>query len=494
MQPQHAGRRPKHTMAAMMAAAMMAAAEMASMQHLRSGSFTADASILPPPATAGSSYRVAWFEQRVDHFNFNPYAANRSDHFFQRYLVDDSAFVAGGPIFAFTGAEGGDVTRLTGAYETPAAVAKKLNGTVLYMESRFFGKSIPASPTGSGIGLLSVEQILRDYMALLGAYRSDVCGLPCAHSPIITFGGSLAGTLSALMRLRAPWLVDAAWASSTPLLGFVGEPSLDQYAWRRQITKNWRDAGSDACVDAVRAGFASLAEANSSAIATAFGTCEAPFDGNGGAVQGIAWGILESSGEFIYPIQQSPIKYYCDDMAKSGGGLGYFAALLGRPHATECLNLTKHGQETEAGRAWDYMACTEVVHPIGSNNQTDFFPPGEWTVEGLNASCVEQFGVEPRPTSLPKAFGLRDVATELSRTGSRIMFAYGTRDPWAQLGVGFQNLSSTLPVVKVEGGSHCADCGPSRSSDTPEMLDARRKEAHIISEWVKEIRQERRGR
>ena len=71
------------------------------------------------------------------------------------------------------------------------------------------------------------------------------------------------GTLAALMRMRAPWLVHAAWASSTPLLGFVGEqPRVDQYAWRAQVTANWRDLGSTACVDRVREGFAALAASN----------------------------------------------------------------------------------------------------------------------------------------------------------------------------------------------------------------------------------------
>ena len=49
----------------------------------------------------------------------------------------------------------------------------------------------------------------------------------------MTFGGSLAGTLAALMRVRYPHLVDMAWASSSPLLGY---PELaDQFAWRKVL-------------------------------------------------------------------------------------------------------------------------------------------------------------------------------------------------------------------------------------------------------------------
>ena len=429
-----------------------------------------------------SSYRVAWFQQNVDHFN-----AYVSQTFMQRYLVDDSAFKPGGPIFAFTGAEGGDVTHIVGSYATPAAVAKSLGGCVLYMEARYFGDSIPAEDVAApeGIGLLSVENILRDYVALLSAYRDDVCGAACTASKVVTFGGSMAGTLSALMRLRAPWLVDAAWASSTPLLGFVGEPSLDQYAWRRQVTRNWDDIGSAACVEAVRSGFTALSIANASEVALAFGTCEAPFEGNRDDVRNIAWSSLESNGEFVYPASRSAIPAHCKAMVNgtgSKGGLAVFAALLNRPGARSCLNLTKHATPTAAGRAWNYLACTEIIHPIGADNAS-FFPPGEWTVAGLNQSCMHTFGVQPRPTALPTAYGLQHVR-RLAKTASRIMFAYGTRDPWAQLGVGFHNLSASLPVVAIDGGSHCADVEPRRADDTPAMLAAREQEGRIMRVWL----------
>ena len=63
------------------------------------------------------------------------------------------------------------------------------------------------------------------------------------------------------MRLTRPWLVDFAWSSSAPLFGFEGVEGVDQYSWRRQITTNWQDLGSPACVGAVRRGFSALASA-----------------------------------------------------------------------------------------------------------------------------------------------------------------------------------------------------------------------------------------
>merc|ERR1719456_1776273 len=114
-------------------------------------------------------------------------------------------------------------------------VAKKTNALVLYFEHRFFGSSLPLGSTESfqkgpqRIGLLSVEQSLADYAAILREHKR--------RGPAITFGGSLSGTLAALMRIQYPALVQAAYASSAPVLGYPGV--VDQFAWRRRITQNF---------------------------------------------------------------------------------------------------------------------------------------------------------------------------------------------------------------------------------------------------------------
>ena len=39
--------------------------------------------------------------------------------------------------------------------------------------------------------------------------------------------------------------------------------------------------------------------------------------------------------------------------------------------ACRCLDLTHSHARLRTPTAWDYLACTEIVHPIGANNQTD---------------------------------------------------------------------------------------------------------------------------
>ena len=102
-------------------------------------------------------------------------------------------------------------------------VAKELGALLVFMEHRFFGHSMPfanktldgaAKPLG--LGVLSVEQGLADYADLVTSVLDNHSAWGC---PTVSFGGSLGGTLAALIRVRYPHLIDMAWSSSSPLLG-----------------------------------------------------------------------------------------------------------------------------------------------------------------------------------------------------------------------------------------------------------------------------------
>jgi hypothetical protein len=137
----------------------------------------------------------------VDHFNM----LNSNRTFLQRYLREDSNFTKNGPIFAFTGAEGGDVPRFYTAYNTPIGLARRLGGMIIFMEMRFYGTSDTFNdtatecrgdveelcPSANRLGLLSIEQgrayrrSPRPRLALTAACRSHhvhvfVC-LACAR-------------------------------------------------------------------------------------------------------------------------------------------------------------------------------------------------------------------------------------------------------------------------------------------------------------------------
>lgn len=109
---------------------------------------------VPPP-----EYTIRTFTQTLDHFN-----AENSGTFAQRFLVTDKYYHrgTGAPIFAMTGAEGGDVTQFYDfAYGHAVEYARKRGALILFLEHRFFGESLPFrtgsdAPLPNRLGLLSV--------------------------------------------------------------------------------------------------------------------------------------------------------------------------------------------------------------------------------------------------------------------------------------------------------------------------------------------------
>lgn len=468
-------------------------------------------------ANVPSGFGMRTFSQLVDHFNC---LATGNETFTQRYLLRDADWRNGSPVFVFTGAEGGDVTGILGDYGSVLALAAKLGAMIVAIEGRFFGQSLLADSgssdgrpaANSTVGLLSVEQMIEDYAAIIESIRNER-GPGGWSSPVVTFGGSLAGTLAALTRLSRPWLVDAAFASSAPLFGWVGQ--ADPFAWRARITATWEEAYAG-CSGLVRRGFAGLALLNPTHVAATYHTCGKAFKGNGAAVRALVWDRLESHAEFVYGVGVPTLAAACKRMVEAGADDGaVFARFLDAGPGEKCLNLTRcmagsagvqhvgpRGRmewvDGGAGaslaqphrfRGWSYLSCTQVIHPIGANNVTDFFPPFNWSVDGLAKECGGEWGVEPRPLDLPLRYGLQP--RWLVRSGSRVLFSYGTRDPWATMGVGWRNLSETLPVVAIEGGSHCADVAAETPRDSDAMLRARRLQGQILSRWVEQIASER---
>ena len=136
-------------------------------------------------------------------------------------------------------------------------MAERLHAYIIEPEHRFYGASIPTPPYDTDkLSLLTAQQALADAAAFIQAHRRMLnCtgerGSP--RCPVITVGGSYPGFLSAMMRLRYPAVVDAAWAASAPM-GFYSQ-AVAQNAYYERVTAS--AARADArCPPAVRAAVA----------------------------------------------------------------------------------------------------------------------------------------------------------------------------------------------------------------------------------------------
>jgi len=79
---------------------------------------------------------------------------------------------------------------------------------VVFAEHRYYGESLPyrnksfADP--QHLGYLTSQQALADYVELIEYLKSKP---NYNHSPVIAFGGSYGGMLSAWMRMKYPHIV-----------------------------------------------------------------------------------------------------------------------------------------------------------------------------------------------------------------------------------------------------------------------------------------------
>ena len=162
---------------------------------------------------------VRWIRQPLDHFakSGNPAGALRDDDatddawFMQRYVV--SEWTGASPprtVFFYAGNEA-PVTKYVDScgmmWENRAA----FRATLVFAEHRFWGASVPARPDYARMG---PEQAIEDYARLLEVVN------PNRTMRVVAFGGSYGGMLAAWMRLTRPDVVDAAVASSAPVLAF----------------------------------------------------------------------------------------------------------------------------------------------------------------------------------------------------------------------------------------------------------------------------------
>merc|ERR1719487_2180701 len=191
-------------------------------------------------------------------------------------------------------------------------------------------------------------------------------------------------------------------------------------------------------------------------------------------------------------------------MKGAASGAEVFAALLhlGASHPdSQCLNFTdmeiRNQQLSGVGHGWSYMACTEVIHPIGANNKTDMFPPYDWNIEGLTASCKQGWHVYPDASYLPNkigfrfsGFGSKARVKKSKELPGRVLLTYGDHDPWGTM-VPRQGWADDVEVVKVPGGAHCSDLETRRPEDTKPMLEARKKIATVLSQWIGEVQKMR---
>lgn len=87
-------------------------------------------------------------------------------------------------------------------------IAPEFGASLIFAEHRYYGKSLPYGNKSytdpQHVGYLTSQQALADYVDLIQYLRSAP---ESKQSPVIVFGGSYGGMLSAWIRIKYPHIV-----------------------------------------------------------------------------------------------------------------------------------------------------------------------------------------------------------------------------------------------------------------------------------------------
>ena len=406
-------------------------------------------------------YQTRWYTQRVDHFSPTLPPSNNLT-WQQRYLINASFFTndADGVIFFYTGNES-PVTLYAAhsglMYENAAA----RHALLIFAEHRYYGESWPLGTSALSLAnmrYLSSQQALADYAALLRHIRAELGVLPSI--PVISFGGSYGGVLSAMFRAAYPGTVDGALASSAPLRAFPGQsPPWDSQQYYSVVTRDATAAGgaADACASNMRSLwpqlFADGATApGRAALSAAFSTC-APLATADDAmalayfIRG-TWDVL-AMGNYPYPsdyltgggsvyLPAFPFRKACEFLGAPLPPSQLYAAVaqamgvFNNASAVPCYaippNPFSHPELPYDG-TWDYQQCTEMQPDsqwFTSGGSGDMFFPSPYNLTFLLEHCRKAWGVEPDLEWMTTRYALPSF-----HGSSRIIFSNGLYDSWS---------------------------------------------------------------
>lgn len=166
------------------------------------------------------TYQTKFFDAYLDHFSFVSNMTFQLRYLINNTYVDDER----SPILFYTGNEG-DIELFAENTGFMWKIAPELGAMLVFAEHRYYGKSMPFGNQSykdpQHLGYLTSEQALADFADLLQFLNPDM------KRPVIAFGGSYGGMLSAWMRMKYPHLVSGALASSAPVLQFPGVVPCD---------------------------------------------------------------------------------------------------------------------------------------------------------------------------------------------------------------------------------------------------------------------------
>ncbi|KAK6742467.1 hypothetical protein RB195_010000 [Necator americanus] len=472
---------------------------------------------------AAPPWTVMWFTTKLDHFT---YSDTRT--FKMKWLVNNTNYKSGGPIFFYTGNEG-DIEGFATATGIMWDLAPKFNAAIVFAEHRFYGESLPFGNQSyssiDNMGYLTSEQALADFAALLFTLKTPNNTLNVSYpesAPVISFGGSYGGMLSAWFRVKYPHVVAGAWAASAPLIYFKGG-GVDQGAFDKVTTKTFVDAGTNRFV--VANSWNAILNLSSTGKGRQFLNKQFNIDPksqiknreDGWLLNGYIREALEymamvdypySTG-FLEPLPSWPVKAASEQMSAPGSNftdeqlatMVYSAANIyyNSTGALEhnCIDPSVCGDPGTAGLGddqlgWPWQECSEIVIDMCARGGSNDFFWNECKGDSkalLAEQCEATFETFNWTTNV---WNIRAVPLlyGLSLAGaSNIILTQGQLDPWSaggyQPGSSGDNQDRGLYVLQIPGAAHHLDLRTPNTCDPNTVTNARYQIVQILDCWIK---------
>eukprot|EP00457_Paulinella_chromatophora_P005760 gb/GEZN01005777.1/.p1 GENE.gb/GEZN01005777.1/~~gb/GEZN01005777.1/.p1 ORF type:complete len:564 (-),score=50.62 gb/GEZN01005777.1/:63-1691(-) len=462
--------------------------------------------------TEGSypSYKEAFFTQRVDHER-SPYV---SATFNQRYLYTDEFWTGKGalpndcrgPILFYTGNEAAITAFWSGNGFMLQELAPAWSALVVFGEQRYYGESLPfgnESFSRENVQYLTTGQVLSDYVSLIAHVKATFSG--AKNCPVVAFGGSYGGTLTAYLRLKYPWVVVGGLASSAEFPYYATNLSsvgLNEYTWIdivNHVYSSALPASSPDClsllVTAVQA-LSALASTSSgqAQISKALLFCE-PLTNRQDFVNFVTE-TLESLPQenYPYPVGSAPgwpVHETCRlfakvDVADTQQLLEacntLFTWYWGPPDP--CWEFSwAQGNTPGDGPGtggWGYQSCTETLHQFSARGWRDW----RFNISWADQTCENIWGARPDVSWLEQNYGNLEGLYE----NSNLILSGGLLDPWSAYYdriIDVSRLPSSVSLLTLPQGAHHLDLRGPNPADPPDVSATRKAEAKIIWSWIK---------
>ncbi|XP_058064437.1 lysosomal Pro-X carboxypeptidase isoform X1 [Anopheles bellator] len=446
----------------------------------------------------GYEYQIKTIDVPIDQFSYTGNAT-----FKLRYLVNDTYARSDGPILLYAGNEG-DIELFAQNTGFMWELAPKLNATVVFVEHRYYGKSLPfgnrSFESPATLGYLTSEQALADYALLLGTINT-ANGTNRAK-PVIVFGGSYGGMLAAWFRIKYPHLVVGAIAASAPIRQF---PDLTPCGVFNQIlTSVFRTADKPECVHNIRRSWQVMSNYSATAdglrvlnekfhfcnnLTKATDVTETLFTYLADVYGNLAMINYPYESNFLAPVPAYPVREFCSHLAVNYTGtelldrlalaLNVYTNYSGK---VPCLNInSSYAGSGLDDHGWDFQSCTEMIMPMCTDGVHDMFLPQQWDLHAYTETCVKKFGVRPRPTNVLINYGGQFLDSSITN----IVFSNGLLDPWSGGGV-LRSSNDKIKIILIPEGAHHIDLRASNPKDPETVVLAREKHYRSIRDWMSE--------